>query len=121
MSLSYWMNRLQNLDTADPVIVTLNPHREPRGWSRSFTYHHPVFDRRAVDAQRDLGLVQGAARTWFAGAWTGYGFHEDGLRSGLAVAAALGAPAPWAGAPSTIDDLGPPGEPAGRPDPVSAP
>jgi hypothetical protein len=121
VSLSYWMNRLQNLDTADPVIVTLNPHREPRGWSRSFTYHHPVFDRRAVDAQRDLGLVQGAARTWFAGAWTGYGFHEDGLRSGLAVAAALGAPAPWAGAPSTIDDLGPPGEPAGRPDPVSAP
>lgn len=110
VSLSYWMNRLQNLETADPVIVTLNPHREPKGWSRAFTYDHPMFNEATVRAQRELATIQGVARTWFAGAWTGYGFHEDGLRSGLAVAAALGARAPWTGAPRGIRDLPPPAE-----------
>ncbi|MGZ8628562.1 MAG: NAD(P)/FAD-dependent oxidoreductase [Actinomycetota bacterium] len=95
VSLTYWMNRLQNLRTRRPVFVTLNPIREPRGESRSFTYAHPQFDRAALDAQRSIPSIQGRRRTWFAGAWCGHGFHEDGLRSGLDVAAALGAPAPW--------------------------
>ena len=95
VSLTYWMNRLQNLRTERPVFVTLNPIREPRGEVRRFGYAHPRFDRAALDAQRSLPAIQGTRRTWFAGAWCGHGFHEDGLRSGLDVAAALGAPASW--------------------------
>jgi predicted NAD/FAD-binding protein len=95
VSLTYWMNRLQNLDTRRPVFVTLNPFREPRGEVMRFRYAHPQFDRAAVDAQGSLASLQGVRRTWFAGAWSGYGFHEDGLRSGLEVAAALGSPARW--------------------------
>jgi hypothetical protein len=96
VSLTYWMNGLQNLRTRRPVFVTLNPIREPHGHVQRLTYAHPQFDRRAIDAQLRLPSIQGRRRTWFAGAWCGHGFHEDGLRSGLDVAAALGAPAPWA-------------------------
>jgi predicted NAD/FAD-binding protein len=102
VSLTYWMNSLQNLRTRRPVFVTLNPLREPLGELRRFAYAHPQFDRDAVDAQRQLFTIQGARRTWFAGAWCGHGFHEDGLRSGLDVAAALGAPAPWQAEPSPL-------------------
>jgi predicted NAD/FAD-binding protein len=55
----------------------------------SYDYSHPVFDRAAIAAQRDLPNIQGKSQTWFAGAWTGYGFHEDGLKSGLAIAQAI--------------------------------
>jgi uncharacterized protein len=99
VSLTYWMNRLQNLDTERPVLVTLNPLREPRDIEAEYTYHHPRFDRAAVEAQAEIPRMNGSNRTWFAGAWSGYGFHEDGLRSGLAVAGALGSPAPWHAAP----------------------
>ena len=99
VSLSYWMNRLQNLDTTEPVIVTLNPIREPREIVGEYAYAHPQFDRAALDAQGAIGQIQGRRRAWFAGAWLGYGFHEDGLRSGLEVAEALGAPAPWGVSP----------------------
>jgi len=95
VSLTYWMDRLQNLETARPVFVTLNPTRPPSDATASFAYRHPQFDRAAVDAQRALPSLQGARRTWFCGSYQGYGFHEDGLRSGLEVAAALGSPAPW--------------------------
>ena len=98
ISLSYWMNRLQQLETEQDVFVTLNPVREP---ARSvthgeFTYHHPQFDRNALKAQARLADLQGIHRVWFCGSYCGYGFHEDGLQSGFAVAAALGTPAPWA-------------------------
>jgi predicted NAD/FAD-binding protein len=99
VSLTYWMNRLQNLETERPVLVTLNPLHEPRWAEAEFTYHHPTFDREAVDAQGALPSIQGRDRTWFAGSYCGYGFHEDGLRAGLDVAASLGAPAPWGTAP----------------------
>jgi uncharacterized protein len=95
VSLSYWMNRLQNLETERPIIVTLNPGREPRDVVATFTYDHPRFDGRSIEAQADLPTLQGRRRTWFAGAYHGFGFHEDGLRSGLEVAARLGSPAPW--------------------------
>ena len=97
VSLTYWMNRLQNLETRRPVLVTLNPLREPRHVEAEFTYHHPTFDLAAVDAQRALPSIQGGDRTWFAGSYCGYGFHEDGLTAGLEVAASLGSPAPWWG------------------------
>ncbi len=96
VSLTYWMNLLQNLDTERPVLVTLNPFDEPRDSTGSFVYHHPQYDRAAVEAQAELSSLQGTRRTWFCGSYFGHGFHEDGLRSGLAVAAALGAPPPWA-------------------------
>jgi uncharacterized protein len=89
--LHYWINRLQPLPFARDVFVSLNPARplpESAVLGR-FEYEHPVFDLAAVDAQQRLPSIQGQHHTWFCGAWTGYGFHEDGLRSGLQVAQAL--------------------------------
>jgi len=89
--LHYLINRLQALPWAQPVLVSLNPTREPAAGTvqGEFDYAHPVFDLAAMAAQRRLPEIQGIEQVWFAGAWTRYGFHEDGLRSGLAVAAAL--------------------------------
>ena len=89
--LHYWINRLQPLPWKTPVIVSLNPSREPDPSKviRSFEVHHPVFDQAAIDAQARLQEFQGHSHVWFCGAWTRYGFHEDGLMSGLAVAEAL--------------------------------
>lgn len=95
VSLSYWMNSLQNLRTERPVIVTLNPGRDPRDVERVETYRHPQYDGAAIAAQGRIPSLQGIRRTWFCGAWCGSGFHEDGLRAGLQVAAALDSPAPW--------------------------
>lgn len=87
----YLLNMLQPLPCSTPVIVSLNPIDEPAADKvlASFDYAHPVFDAGAVAAQARLPQLQGQRNTWFAGAWTGYGFHEDGLKSGLAVAASL--------------------------------
>jgi predicted NAD/FAD-binding protein len=87
----YLINKLQPLPFKKPVIVSLNPIDEPDPSSviASYEYAHPVFDKAAIAAQQDLHLIQGKYKTWFAGAWTGYGFHEDGLKSGLAVAEAI--------------------------------
>ena len=89
----YLINKLQPLPCSSPVIVSLNPIDEPdpRLVLGEFDYAHPVFDAAAIAAQGRLPALQGVQGTWFAGAWTGYGFHEDGLSSGLAVAAALAA------------------------------
>lgn len=89
--LHYLIDRLQPLPFTQPVIVTLNPAREPRADAVIGRYHyaHPVFDQAAVQAQRAVPDLQGRRATWFCGAWTGYGFHEDGLKSGLAVAEAV--------------------------------
>jgi len=89
--LHYFINRLQPLPFEQPVIVSLNPVREPHAGSihGEFDYAHPVFDSVAIAAQQRVPTLQGQARTWFCGAWTRYGFHEDGLMSGLAVADGL--------------------------------
>jgi predicted NAD/FAD-binding protein len=89
--LHYWINRLQPLPFAQPVLVSLNPVRniDPAQVLGEFDYDHPVFDLGALAAQKQLQQLQGAQRTWFAGAWTGYGFHEDGLQSGYRAADAL--------------------------------
>ncbi len=86
--LHYWINKLQPLPFAQPVIVSLNPIRPPREdlVLGSYNYAHPVFDLAAVKAQHRLPEIQGSQRTWFCGAWCGYGFHEDGLKAGLAAA-----------------------------------
>ncbi len=89
--LHYLLNRLQPLPFAQPVVVSLNPVRQPRPETvlATIDYAHPVFDMAAVGAQRRLPELQGRRNTWFCGAWTGYGFHEDGLKSGLGVARAI--------------------------------
>ena len=89
--LHYLINRLQPLPWQTPVIVSLNPLRpiRPEAVLGEWEYSHPVFDRAAVQAQACVPELQGRAHVWFAGAWTRYGFHEDGLMSGLAVAAGL--------------------------------
>jgi predicted NAD/FAD-binding protein len=91
VAVSYLVNRLQPLPCATPVIVTLNPPFEPdpRRVIDEFEYAHPLLDARAAAAQAALSPTQGARRTWFAGAWLGYGFHEDGLASAHAVADAI--------------------------------
>ena len=87
----YLLNQLQPLPFTTPVIVSLNPLDAPDASKvlATFDYSHPVFDAGAVAAQTRLTAFQGERNTWFAGAWTGYGFHEDGLKSGLAVASSL--------------------------------
>jgi predicted NAD/FAD-binding protein len=89
--LHYLLNRLQPLPFRSPVVVSLNPVREPRPAyvHAAFDYAHPVFDRAAILAQQQLPGLQGQRHTWFCGAWTGYGFHEDGLSSGWDVCARL--------------------------------
>ena len=99
VSVSYLINRLQPLPFRQPVVVSLNPAREPRQEHvlDEFHYAHPIFDGPAVQAQRALEFVQGQNSIWLAGAWGGYGFHEDGLKSALQVANAFGIKAPWQG------------------------
>ena len=89
----YLINMLQPLPFKESVIVSLNPIDPPDHAKviASYDYAHPVFDAAAIAAQGKLELIQGVCNTWFAGAWTGYGFHEDGLKSGLAVAQAIAA------------------------------
>jgi len=96
-SVTYWLNELQNLPTDTPVMVTLNPLQspDPNKVIARFDYEHPLFDGDAIAAQRELDLIQGKHQVWFAGAWTRYGFHEDGVMSGLAVAKGLGIDPPW--------------------------
>jgi uncharacterized protein len=96
--VSYLLNQLQPLPFRTPLIVTLNPVSEPapaRVLGR-YVYEHPLLDLAAIDAQQHVPELQGRRRIWFAGAWTGYGFHEDGLRSALAVSVDFGALPAWA-------------------------
>lgn len=89
--LHYLINRLQPLPTDHPVVVSLNPRQpiDPAKVIGEYDYAHPVFDLAAIEAQRHLPEIQGLNKTWFAGAWAGYGFHEDGLKSGLRAAREL--------------------------------
>ena len=101
VSVTYWMNALQGVDESRPLFVSLNPHRPPRPdlvFGR-YDYAHPQFDQAALEAQTRLSGLQGERHLWFCGAWTGYGFHEDGLLSGLTVAQDLGASLPWGPTP----------------------
>jgi predicted NAD/FAD-binding protein len=90
--LHYLLNQLQPLPFAQDVVVSLNPVRaiDPAHVHATFDYAHPVFDLAAIRAQKSLPALQGTQHTYYCGAWTGYGFHEDGLKSGLDVAQRLG-------------------------------
>ena len=88
VSVNYLLNRLQPLPFEQPVIVSLNPVQKirPDRVIKILHYAHPVFDAAAVQAQQRLPVLQGYRGTWYCGAWTGYGFHEDGLKSGYLAA-----------------------------------
>lgn len=92
LCLSYWMNKLQPLDTDVPIIVTLNPRSEiaKDKLLAKIEYEHPLFNQNAIEAQTKLWQLQGHNNSWFCGAYFGYGFHEDGLQSGLLAAEMAG-------------------------------
>lgn len=98
VSVSYWMNKLQNIDSQTQYIVTLNPDIPPPADAifRSQVYQHPVFTAQTWKAQQSLWTLQGENRTWFCGSYFGSGFHEDAIQAGLAVAEHLGGVSrPW--------------------------
>ncbi|WP_327794473.1 NAD(P)/FAD-dependent oxidoreductase [Harenicola maris] len=88
IGVTYWMNRLQNIPEQDPLFVSLNPAREvPEHLTYDQTsFRHPVFDAKALAAQKQLMQMQGQNNTWFAGAYTRHGFHEDGFASAARIA-----------------------------------
>jgi len=97
VSLTYWMNLLQNIDEAYPLFVTLNPKTPPAPQLThdSHLFHHPVFTSDAIAAQARIPEIQGKRGIWFAGAYQRYGFHEDGILSAVNVAQMMGASIPW--------------------------
>ncbi|MGI8710817.1 MAG: NAD(P)/FAD-dependent oxidoreductase [Acidimicrobiales bacterium] len=88
VTMTYHMNRLQSLESRHQICVTLNRHEDidPRSVLAEIDYAHPVFDAAAITAQRRRHQIQGRGGVFWAGAWWGYGFHEDGARSGAEVA-----------------------------------
>lgn len=97
LSLTYWMNNLQPLNTTDNIFVTLNPSRMPKS---EFIYDihefsHPLFDQAAISAQQQINKIQGTGGVYYCGAWLGYGFHEDGIKSAAELANLLGVDVPW--------------------------
>jgi len=99
LSVTYWMNSLQGIAQDTPLFVTLNadPKPRPETVTARLFYDHPVFDAAAMAAQRDLWSLQGERNIWLCGSYFGWGFHEDGLQAGLAVAEELGGVRrPWA-------------------------
>jgi predicted NAD/FAD-binding protein len=97
VSLSYWMNNLQNIDHSRPLFVTLNPIEKinKNDIFGEYEYEHPIFDSDAVNSQENLDTIQGKRNIWFCGAWIKYGFHEDGLNSAINVAKQFGIELPW--------------------------
>ena len=91
-TVSYCMNLLQSLDSPQPLIVTLNSTARiaPEKILKRMHYHHPAYTHASVAAQARRAEIQGTNRTWFAGAYWGWGFHEDGMRSAVDVANGLG-------------------------------
>ncbi|MGE0360996.1 MAG: NAD(P)/FAD-dependent oxidoreductase [Vicinamibacterales bacterium] len=90
VAVTYDLARLQGLEAAGPLLCTLNGPRPATAPLACMRYTHPIFDRRALEAQRAVAALNGVRRTWYCGAHLRYGFHEDGVRSAVAVAAALG-------------------------------
>lgn len=97
VAVTYWINQLQPLPFKQAILVTLNPPKAPAADKtlQVLEYSHPLLDGHAYRAQQALSAIQGLDRVYFCGAWAGYGFHEDGLKAGMAVAQLLGASIPW--------------------------
>ncbi len=97
VSVTYWMNELQGLVTESDFFVSLNPISTiaPEHVIKEIQYMHPVFDTNAMNAQKKLVTLQGINKTWFAGSYFGYGFHEDALKSAVNVAQKFNVDIPW--------------------------
>jgi len=97
LAVTYWMNRLQSLEEKYPLFVTLNPETRPQAdlIHREIDYQHPIFDSKAIQAQQNLPEIQGRNGLFWCGAWTAYGFHEDGLKSAVSVIKSLDINIPW--------------------------
>jgi predicted NAD/FAD-binding protein len=97
LSVSYWMNNLQNINQSYPLFVTLNPNIEinPKNIFAQFEYEHPIFDAKAVKAQARIDEIQGQDEIYFCGAYQSFGFHEDGISSALRVLNKMQIKAPW--------------------------
>ena len=83
--ITYWLNKLQNLDTSKDYFLTLNPICKINENSviKKINFTHPYLNSKNTALQKDLRLIQGKKRTWFCGSYFGYGFHEDGLKSSI--------------------------------------
>ena len=97
VSVSYWMNALQGLDPSQDYFVSLNPIQAIDSGKviKRIQYMHPIFDNNAIVSQKKLHQLQGKNRTWFAGSYFGYGFHEDALSSAVSIAKHFNVPIPW--------------------------
>lgn len=103
MTASYWMNKLQGLNTPKDYFVTLNPYELPRDEHiiAEMTYEHPVFDQAAMNAQPQLASLQGQQHSWFCGSYHRYGFHEDALASAVKICKDFGITPVWVNAQET--------------------
>lgn len=95
VSLTYYINKLQPLNTQKNYFVSLNPRQKVENILQEFHYEHPQFNRQAIQAQQRLSEIQGLGGVYYAGAWTRYGFHEDGLLSAVKVGELFGLKTPW--------------------------
>jgi predicted NAD/FAD-binding protein len=97
MTATYWMNQLQQLNTQTDYFVTLNPYTLPKQEKiiREIDYQHPIFTQDAINAQQAIPRIQGQNNTWFCGSYMGYGFHEDAVKSAVAVCKDFGIDPGW--------------------------
>ena len=97
LSVTYWMNELQKIKSNLPILLSLNPKKlpDPKLIYGQYSYSHPVFDANAFEVQNNLNKLQGKNNIWFCGAWTGFGFHEDGIKSAAEIAQLFDIKLPW--------------------------
>ena len=97
LSITYWMNELQGINSSKPILLSLNPKTLPNPdlIYGQYSYSHPILDNNAINIQKKLSSIQGKNNLWFCGAWTGFGFHEDGVKSAVEIANSHNIDLPW--------------------------
>ena len=97
LSITYWMNELQGINSSKPILLSLNPKILPNPdlIYGQYSYSHPILDNNAINIQNKLSSIQGKNNLWFCGAWTGFGFHEDGVKSAVEIANSHNIHLPW--------------------------
>ena len=97
LSITYWMNELQGINSSKPILLSLNPKILPNPdlIYGQYSYSHPILDNKAINIQKKLSSIQGKNNLWFCGAWTGFGFHEDGVKSAVEIANSHNIHLPW--------------------------
>ena len=95
--VTYWLNLLQKIESKNNFFLSLNPPKPPSAEKvyKEFKYLHPIYDLKTVQYQSQIDRMQGKKNTWYSGAWNGFGFHEDGLTSGIKIAKKFGCHVPW--------------------------